>query len=134
MAFLTKEKKTETIQIVPEADRVAVAVAGVGKLGSHHVRLLSDMPGVRLVGLVDLQPERAQKLAKQYGTDVIPMGHRMPADVKAVVVATPTPTHFTLAKEILGQGLHCFLEKPLPEPGCPERYRPLFEGPDLRGR
>ena len=38
-----------------------------------------------------------------------------PADVRAVVLATPTPTHYVLAKVLLERGLHVFVEKPLTE-------------------
>ena len=39
------------------------AVVGVGHLGQHHARILASLPGVSLAGVVDLNRERAAKIA-----------------------------------------------------------------------
>jgi predicted dehydrogenase len=44
------------------------AVVGVGHLGQHHARILASLPGVSLAGVVDLNRERAAKIAGDYGT------------------------------------------------------------------
>jgi len=37
---------------------VRIAVVGVGHLGRHHARILSEMPGVELTAVVDTNRER----------------------------------------------------------------------------
>ena len=39
------------------------AVIGVGHLGQHHARILSSMPGVEFVGVVDQRIDQARKIA-----------------------------------------------------------------------
>ena len=41
-----------------------VAVVGVGHLGRHHARVLASIPDVSLVGVVDIDPARADEVAK----------------------------------------------------------------------
>ena len=40
-----------------------IAVVGVGHLGKHHARILSSMPGVELVAVVDTNKARAEEVA-----------------------------------------------------------------------
>src|SRR6187397_1162246 len=90
-----------------------VAVIGVGHLGQHHARLLSAMPDVELVGVVDTKPGRAQEIATQYGT----RGFTDAADVRglvdAVTVAVPTQAHVDVALPFVVQGSAVLVEKPL---------------------
>jgi predicted dehydrogenase len=45
---------------------VSVGVIGVGAMGQHHVRIFSSMDGVRLVGIADIDKERAERVAAKY--------------------------------------------------------------------
>ena len=49
-------------------DPVRVGVIGVGYLGQHHARVYSELPGVELVGVVDINKERAKEVAERYFT------------------------------------------------------------------
>ena len=42
-------------------NRLRVAVVGVGALGRHHARILSELTGVELVAVADSQAERGQE-------------------------------------------------------------------------
>ena len=44
---------------------IEVGVVGVGHLGRHHARLYAALEGVRLVGVVDRDPERARSLGRR---------------------------------------------------------------------
>jgi predicted dehydrogenase len=64
---------------------------------------------------VDLDSgRRAQVTAAFLGIRVESDLGRVLADVDAVVIATPTSTHFGLAKQALRAGKHVLCEKPLP--------------------
>ena len=50
---------------------IRVAVVGVGDFGRNHVRVWSEMDGVELVGIVDINAERAAQVAAEFKTRVI---------------------------------------------------------------
>lgn len=92
---------------------LSVGVIGVGYLGQHHARLYSQMPGVRLVGVVDPEMERASTVARQTRCVVVPDLGRLLKDVKAVSVVVPTPLHHEIALTCLEAGVDVLLEKPM---------------------
>lgn len=100
---------------LPDSERLAVGVVGVGQMGQHHARLLASIPEARLAGIADLDLKRAEDLAVRHHAKAYGVPEQLPAEVKAVIIATPTPTHYALAKTFLEQGRHCFVEKPLTE-------------------
>ena len=87
-----------------------VALVGCGHMGSHHARVISSHPRSRLVAMVDLVPDRAQRLAAEFGTEA---RATLPEGIDAVVVATPTATHGRVASPIIAGGAWCLVEKPL---------------------
>jgi predicted dehydrogenase len=100
---------------VPDAERIPIGLVGVGRMGGYHARLLASIPQAKLVGIADMNLPRARELAAQYGAAAFSSADEFPASTKAVVIATPTPTHYPLAKTFLDRGWHCFVEKPLTE-------------------
>jgi predicted dehydrogenase len=115
MGFFSKAPAAPAAPSVPESQRVAVGVVGVGQMGQHHARILASLPEARLAGIADLDLKRAEELASKHRTQAYGAPDRLPGDVRAVVIAAPTPTHYALAKTFLEQGRHCFVEKPLTE-------------------
>jgi len=100
--------------VTAQGDRVLrVAVIGVGHLGRHHARLLSAMPGVDLVGVVDANLQRAREIAEAHGTSAVTDAAALAGVVDAVVVATPTESHAEVASPFLEAGTAVLIEKPL---------------------
>ena len=46
--------------------KIRTAVVGAGKMGSIHAKVYSELAGCELVGVVDTQKERADRLAGEY--------------------------------------------------------------------
>lgn len=90
-----------------------MAVVGVGSLGQHHARILSDMNGVQLVGVVDPRREQGQQIAERFSTSWCADIRDLPADLNGVVIATPTIFHLEPAKHFLKAGIATLVEKPL---------------------
>ena len=44
-------------------DNIKVGVIGVGHLGMHHARVYTEILGAQLVGVVDVNEERAHSVA-----------------------------------------------------------------------
>jgi predicted dehydrogenase len=92
---------------------IKVGVLGVGSLGQHHARVYSQLPGVKLVGVVDTDFERARDVAKKLRCDFFDAPEELLGLVDAVSVVVPTAGHFPVASLFLKKGVHCLLEKPM---------------------
>lgn len=97
------------------AAELRAAVVGVGAFGRHHARIYREMAGegVRLVGLVDIDPAGPGDLARRLGVPLVPHVDLLPEPVDLVSVAVPTVDHRAVAEPLLRRGVHCLVEKPL---------------------
>lgn len=98
-----------------DSQMLNVAVIGVGSMGRNHARVLATLPNVNLVAVADVDPSALYKVARTYRaepyTDYRAMLDKEQLDLVSLVV--PTVLHYPLAKEIIGRGVHVFVEKPL---------------------
>ena len=90
-----------------------VAVIGVGHLGKHHARILSSLPGVDLVAVVDTNRARAEEIAAAYGTRAVGDARELLGHVDAVTIAVPTELHRDVALPFLKAGVAALVEKPM---------------------
>jgi predicted dehydrogenase len=93
--------------------RVKVGLAGLGYWGPNLARNFDDL--AELTWLCDLSEESLSRLASRYpDARTTTEFDEMLADesVEAVVVATPVPTHYELARSALEAGKHVLVEKP----------------------
>jgi len=96
--------------------KVKVAVLGTGSLGQHHARIYSELHAagqVELTGIYDIQAETARKVAEKHKLRVFTSIAEAAAASDALNIATPTTTHFDIAKSLLAQGKHVLVEKPM---------------------
>ena len=97
-----------------------VAVIGVGHLGRHHARILSTLPGVELVAVVDTNRARAEEIARTVNAqplfdarDLLDVGSGLSRIVDAVTIAVPTELHRAIALPFLSAGVPVLVEKPM---------------------
>tara|TARA_R110000868_G_scaffold84822_6_gene238973 strand:+ start:49476 stop:50432 length:957 start_codon:yes stop_codon:yes gene_type:complete len=92
-------------------EKIKTAVIGVGYLGSFHAQKYAKLEQAELVAIVDAsdKSDLAKKLKCQYFTDY----HDIVDLVDAVSIATPTQSHFEVAKYFIQQGKHVLVEKPI---------------------
>ncbi len=89
------------------------AVVGVGYLGRFHAQKYAQLPGSRLVAVVDANPEAAAKVAAELGVEALEDYRALAGRVDAVSLAVPTPLHHRIGCELLEQGIHVLIEKPI---------------------
>jgi len=94
-------------------NKLRIGVIGVGHLGEYHVQKYRAIPKVELVGVVDINLDRANEIAQRYNTKAYGNHHEILRMVDAVSLAVPTKTHFEVAKDILAEGIHLLIEKPI---------------------
>ena len=96
--------------------RVRVGLVGLGYWGPNLARNFAALPECELAWCCDADAERRERFASQFPsarfTDDLDDLLRDPT-LDAVVLATPVPTHASLAVAVLEAGKHCFVEKPL---------------------
>jgi len=92
---------------------VTVGVVGLGYWGPNLARNFAEL-GV-LSHLCDLDPELRATFAARYPSVRVTDSFEEllgAEDVEGVVIATPVPTHYALAKQALEAGKHVLVEKP----------------------
>ena len=93
---------------------INIAILGCGRIGQVHARTLSGLTSARLVAVADAFPDAAQALGARTGAKVLSVEEIM-ADsaIDAVVIGTPTTTHFDLIHQAAKAGKGIFCEKPV---------------------
>jgi len=93
---------------------VKVGILGAGYIGGVHARNLRRDERASLVGVADIRPEAAQRLAVEVGTRALPdLGALLHEGAQAVYVTTPNAHHVDPVVAALGAGVHVFSEKPM---------------------
>ena len=92
-----------------------VGVIGVGHLGQHHARVYTQLLDARLVGVADIDENRAHSISENLGvpyyTSMEELVERQRPEALSIVV--PTSQHFPIAKWALSRGIHVLIEKPV---------------------
>ncbi|MBM4075826.1 MAG: Gfo/Idh/MocA family oxidoreductase [Planctomycetes bacterium] len=95
--------------------RLRLAVVGVGALGRHHARILSEHPEVELVAVSDNRQAQGEEVASKCRTKWV-ADYRDLLDrsrIDAVSVVVPTIGHREVAGAFLDAGISVLVEKPL---------------------
>jgi predicted dehydrogenase len=90
-----------------------LGVAGLGRLGALHARMLAGLPGVTLAALYDTDLQRAEAAAREHGAAAAGSLDELLDSVDALTVATPTTDHAATAEAALLRKKHLFIEKPI---------------------
>ncbi|MEM8630799.1 MAG: inositol 2-dehydrogenase [Pseudomonadota bacterium] len=93
---------------------LGIGILGCGRIGQVHARSLSRLRGARLVSVADALPDAAAALATEYGAEAQSAEALITSsDVEAVVIGTPTTTHYDLIHAAAAAGKAIFCEKPI---------------------
>lgn len=92
---------------------IRFGLVGLGQMGRHHARLLSESEEVDFVGAVDLVGDKHRALRS--GELFADLSDLLSVGVDAAIVAVPTALHHDIAVEFAAQGVHTLIEKPLAE-------------------
>lgn len=99
------------------SDRLRCAVFGVGRIGRiHATNLARGVEGVQLAAIVDVDRGAAKQLAERLHVPVVATDYQEILDrddIDAVVICTPTSTHFDVIMASAAAGKAIFTEKPV---------------------
>ena len=90
-----------------------VGVVGVGHIGKNHARLYAELSSGRFTAIYDTDRAVAEARAAEFGVKAVASLEEFAEEVDAASIATPTSTHFEIARELLNRGKHLLVEKPI---------------------
>lgn len=107
-------------------------VVGLGVMGRHHCRVLSQLSGVDFVGVYD----PAENVPEQINGAPVTrdLGAFLNLELDYCVVAAPTIYHLELGRELAARGIHALIEKPVASDSkSAVELRDLFDAAGLIG-
>jgi predicted dehydrogenase len=90
-----------------------VGVVGVGHIGKNHARLYAELAGGQFTAIYDTDRAVAQERGAEFRVKAMGSLEEFAEQVDAASIATPTNTHFEIARELLSRGKHLLVEKPI---------------------
>lgn len=90
-----------------------ICVIGVGHLGAIHARLLKKNDFAELVGIYDVEKDKAKELSRELECSAFESLQNAIDASDAVIISSTTSTHYEIAIECIERGKHCFIEKPI---------------------
>lgn len=107
-------------------------VIGTGYLGRLHARILTEMPEAQAAGFVETSDAVASEVETNLKLKRYDSVAAIAKEIDCAVVATPTTTHFDVARELLEAGVDVMIEKPIT--ASADDARRLIELAKERGR
>jgi predicted dehydrogenase len=95
--------------------RLRLAVIGAGRLGGFHAQKAAANADIELVAVCDPRPDARDRVAADCGARPMTDHRSLPGKIDAAVIAAPTRLHHGIAMDLIGEGVHLLVEKPL----CP---------------
>lgn len=89
--------------------KLRAAVIGLGAMGGHHLRVLSSLPGTEVVAICD--PDRNRHIPGTW-TQHSNYQEINTTELDYCVIASPTDTHFEIARHMFWHSVPMLIEKP----------------------
>jgi len=95
--------------------KLSVGIIGAGYWGPNLIRNFSNCPLTEVGGICDANPVRLEAVGRNWGhlKRVASVDQLLDLGVKAVAIATPVSTHYSIVKRCLEAGVDVMVEKPL---------------------
>ncbi len=90
-----------------------LAVIGAGRLGRFHAQKAAAREDVALIGVADPVAAQRQSVAAECGCRAVADYRHLLSEIDGAIVAAPTFLHREIGLELLANGIHVLLEKPI---------------------
>src|SRR6184192_4330056 len=94
-------------------NNLRIGVVGVGHIGSNHARLYAEIPSAEFTAVYDVDHFRSRTIGGKFGAIPAKSLDDFSGMIDAASVATPTNTHYDVARALLASGKHVLIEKPI---------------------
>jgi len=93
--------------------KTRIGVVGTGYLGRLHARVLTEMAEADVAGFVEVSDAIATEIVETLHLRRFDSVAALAREVECAVVATPTTTHFDIARDLIDAGRDVLVEKPI---------------------
>ncbi|MCU7496808.1 MAG: Gfo/Idh/MocA family oxidoreductase [Ignavibacteria bacterium] len=94
-------------------EKLKLGIIGTGHLGKLHIKISKTIPECELIGIFDMDAERAHECGNEFNVNVFESLDEILEKSDAVSIVATTSAHYELAKRALEAGKHVFVEKPI---------------------
>ncbi len=95
------------------SEKLKVAVFGVGSLGQWHAAKYAAIEDADLVGVFDVDPDRAAEIAEKNETRAFTDMEELADAADAASIVVPTHLHNETYRKLADHNLHMLMEKPI---------------------
>ncbi len=88
-------------------------LAGAGVMGRNHARVINKLEDAELIAVYDADFKRAKDVAKEHDAVAVETLEELAELCEAVSVAVPTIYHLKVGGELMKNGAHILVEKPI---------------------
>ncbi|MBU0560566.1 MAG: Gfo/Idh/MocA family oxidoreductase [Bacteroidetes bacterium] len=93
--------------------KIKIGVIGTGHLGKLHTKLAADLNNCELVGIYDIDSEKAKVVGEEFNVKVFNSLENLFGETDAVSIVATTSAHYELGMKALNAGNHVMVEKPI---------------------
>lgn len=94
-------------------EKLKVGVIGTGHLGKIHTKLLKEVETCELVGVYDIDTEKAKSVAEEFGIKSFENVDELLKSIDGVSIVATTSAHYDLVKKAFSEKVHVMVEKPI---------------------
>ena len=97
--------------------KINFGVIGVGRIGKIHIEnLMNQINGAEVVAVSDIFKTELEKVKQQFNIPNAFLDYKdvlNSSDVEAIIICSPTDTHYQILLDAAAAGKHIFCEKPI---------------------
>lgn len=93
--------------------KLKIGVVGAGHLGKFHIEKLNSINEIEFMGFYEQDAVRREYISSNLNVKKYQKLEKLLDDCDAVTIATPTTSHYYVAKDALNMNCHVFIEKPI---------------------
>ncbi len=94
-------------------NNIKIGVIGTGHLGKIHTKLLKEVENCELIGIYDVDTEKANAVGSEFDVKVFDSVDELLSNINAVSIVASTSAHYEIVKSAFEKGVHVFVEKPI---------------------
>ena len=93
--------------------KLKCAVIGAGYFGKFHTQKYAALDDCELVSVADTNSTACEAIASEVNAQSYSDYRELIGSIDAASIVTPTTTHYAIARDLLSNGIHTLLEKPM---------------------